>query len=40
MTDKQLQHMMLLAVLLAGLVWIGRSGEISQGSYLGVSTSR
>lgn len=37
--EKQAQHLVWLALLLAGVAWIARTGEFRQGSFLGISTS-
>jgi len=37
--EKQAQHLVWLALLLAGVAWIARGEEFQHGSYLGISTS-
>jgi len=39
MAERQLQHLLLLILLLVGVEWIGQGEEFRQGSYLGISTS-
>lgn len=39
MTERQLQHLLLLALLIAGIAWIAQGEGFWEGAYLGVSTS-